>query len=227
MDTAQFANEAEYILEIIGIMAFAVSGSMLAVRKDFDVVGIVVLAGLTALGGGVVRDLLIGSTPPAAFLHLDYLLPPVLVALVAIMAHPALGRIQRSILVFDAVGVALFTVNGTLIASDAGLSPLAAAMVGVVTGIGGGVVRDVVARDVPLVVRRDSELLAIPSVLGALIVAFAHDNDAYSAVVGILAALTVFGLRAAAMTLGWRAPGAWRGRSGGEQAPGTTAPTPR
>lgn len=210
MDTAQFANEVEYVLEIVGIAAFAVSGAMLAVRKDFDVVGITLLAGITALGGGVIRDLVIGSTPPAAFRHLEYLLLPALIAGVTVFAHPALDLIQRPILVFDALGLAVFTVNGTLLASHAGLSTVPAAMLGVTTGVGGGLLRDVIARDVPLVVRRDSEIYAIPSALGALIVAAADTHGAYSSAVGIAAAVVVFAVRAAAMVRRWRAPGAWK-----------------
>jgi uncharacterized membrane protein YeiH len=209
MDTAQFTNEAEYVLELVGIVAFAISGSMLAVRKDFDVVGIVLLAGITALGGGVVRDLLIGSTP-AAFQHLDYLLLPAFVAAMAVFAHPTLDRVRRSILLFDALGLALFTVNGTLLAGDAGLATVPAAMLGITTGVGGGLMRDVIARDVPLIVRRDSEMYVIPSAIGALIVAVSYTHDLYSPIVGVIAAIAVFGLRAAAMTAGWRAPGAWR-----------------
>ena len=210
MNTAQFAHLADYLLELVGITTFAISGAMLAVRKDFDVVGIVLLAGVTALGGGVLRDLLIGTTPPAAFLHVDYLAVAGLVGVVTVFVHTALDRIERPVLVFDAIGLALFTVNGTLLAREAGLSTIPAAMLGVTTGVGGGLVRDVIARDVPLVVRRDSEIYAIPSAVGALVVAVAHTHDAYSPAVGIAAAVLVLGLRGAAIGAGWRAPGAWR-----------------
>lgn len=210
MDTAQFAHAAEYILELVGIAAFAISGAMLAVRKDFDLVGIVLLAGVTALGGGVLRDVLIGVTPPAAFEHLDYLTVAGSVGVATAFVHPALDRIERSILVFDAIGLAVFTVNGTLLAREAGLSTIPAAMLGVTTGVGGGLIRDVIARDVPLLVRRDSEIYAIPSAVGALVVAAAHTHDAYSPAVGIAAAVLVLGLRAAAVAAGWHAPGAWR-----------------
>lgn len=214
MDTAQFGSHAEYVLELIGIVAFALSGAMLAIRKDFDVVGIVLLAEMAALGGGVVRDVLIGSVPPTAFRNLDYLLTPLAVGLVAALAHETIGRINRSILFFDAVGLALFTVNGTLLARDAGLSPVPAALLGMVTGVGGGLIRDVVARDTPLVVRRDSEIYAIPAALGALVVAFADAQDAYGPAVGIAAAALILGLRLAALGFGWRAPGARRSSAG-------------
>jgi len=212
MDTAQFSGEAEYVLELVGIVAFALSGAMLAVRKDFDVVGIVLLAELAALGGGVVRDVLIGSLPPTAFLHLDYLLAPIAVGVVAAVGHETIDRVHQSILVCDAAGLALFTVNGTLLAGDAGLEPVPAAMLGVITGVGGGLLRDVVARDTPLVVRRDSEIYAIPAALGALVVAFTDDQGAYGPAIGIGAAAVILGLRLAAIALRWQAPGVWRRR---------------
>ncbi|MGH2603004.1 MAG: trimeric intracellular cation channel family protein [Dehalococcoidia bacterium] len=211
MDTAQLTSDVERVIEILGIIVFALSGAMLAIRKDFDIVGIVILAVITALGGGVIRDLLIGSAPPVAFDRLDYLLLPLGVAAVAAVAHTALERIRRPILVFDALGLALFTVNGTLIANNAGLGPAPAALLGITTGVGGGLIRDIVARDVPLIVRRDSEIYAIPAALGALLVALLHGvHGLNAAVVGFTAAALIFAVRAAAMTLGWRAPGALR-----------------
>jgi uncharacterized membrane protein YeiH len=210
MDTAQFSGHAEYTLELIGIVAFALSGAMLAIRKDFDVVGIVFLAEVAALGGGVVRDVLIGAVPPTAFRNLDLLLPPIAVGIVAALAHGVIDRIHRSILFFDAVGLALFTVNGTLLARAAGLSPVPAALLGVTTGVGGGLIRDVVARDTPLVVRKDSEIYAIPAALGALVVATADANDAYGPAIGVAAAAVILALRMAALTFNWRAPGARR-----------------
>jgi uncharacterized membrane protein YeiH len=220
MDTAQFSGHAEYVLELVGIVAFALSGAMLAIRKDFDVVGIVFLAEVAALGGGVVRDVLIGSVPPTAFLNLDYLLSPIVVGLMAAIAHEPIGRIHRPILFFDAVGLALFTVNGTLLARNAGLSPVPAALLGVTTGVGGGLIRDIVARDTPLVVRRDSEIYAIPAALGALVVAFADARDAYGPAVGIAAAVLILALRVAALGFGWRAPGARRRPAATRKAPG-------
>src|SRR5918993_997333 len=113
--------------ELVGIVAFAVSGALLAIRKDFDIVGIVLLAGITALGGGVVRDVLIGATPPVAFTHLGYFLMPVGAAAVAFFAHRVIERLTTAVLVFDAAGLGVFCVLGTLKALDHGLRPLAAA----------------------------------------------------------------------------------------------------
>jgi uncharacterized membrane protein YeiH len=212
MNATLLTTSAEHVLELIGIVAFALSGAMVAIRKDFDVVGIIFLAELTALGGGVIRDVLIGTTPPTSFQHLDLLLTPVAAAAVAMFAHTAVDRINWPILLFDAMGLGLFTVNGTLVASGKGLPMVPAAILGVATGVGGGLIRDIVARDVPLLVRRDSEIYAIPATVGAFVVAFAYGQGAYNIIVGVAAALLVFALRAAAIALGWHAPGAWRRR---------------
>lgn len=210
VDSVVFSNDVERVVEIIGIVVFALSGAMLAIRKDFDVVGVVVLATVTALGGGVIRDVLIGREPPIAFEHVQYLIVPIVAAFVAMVAHPIIDRMKRSILIFDAMGLALFTVNGTLIATSAGLEPLPAAVLGVTTGVGGGVLRDVIARDVPLVVQRRTELYAIPAVVGALLVAFLVDRGWDRALVGVAAIGLIFAIRAAAMRFRWYAPGAYR-----------------
>jgi uncharacterized membrane protein YeiH len=148
--------------ELVGIFAFAVSGALMAIRKDFDVVGIVLLAGITALGGGVARDLVIGAIPPTAFTHLGYFLTPVAAAAVTFFAHPAFERLTTAVLVFDAAGLGLFCVGGTLKALAYGLSPLPAAALGVLTGVGGGVLRDVIAREIPALVRPDTSCTPCP-----------------------------------------------------------------
>src|SRR5829696_4205029 len=109
--------------ELVGIFAFAVSGALLAIRKDFDVVGIVLLAGITALGGGVARDVIIGATPPVAFTNLGYFLMPVAAAAVTFFAHRVFERLTLTVLVFDAAGLGFFCVGGTLKALDHGLRP--------------------------------------------------------------------------------------------------------
>ncbi|NHC45181.1 trimeric intracellular cation channel family protein [Motilibacter aurantiacus] len=205
MDTLD-AGDAQHALELAGIVAFALSGATLAIRKGFDVVGIVLLALLTALGGGVIRDLLIGATPPAAFRDLELLVLPVVAALVAMVAHPLINRAFRVVLLLDAAGLALFSVTGTLLASEAGLDPVQAAFLGVVTCVGGGVLRDVVARETPVLVRADSDLYAVPAALGAGLVSTLENLGAYTPTAGLLAASAVFLLRVAAMAFDWRAP---------------------
>jgi uncharacterized membrane protein YeiH len=102
------------ILELVGLYVFATSGALMAIEKGFDLVGIVVLAMLTALGGGILRDLIIGDTPPAAFSNVNYLVIPMVAAVVTFFAHPLAQRLSFTVLVFDAAGLGLFCVTGTL-----------------------------------------------------------------------------------------------------------------
>jgi len=192
--------------DLLGIFVFAISGALMAIRRDFDVVGIVVLAVATALGGGIVRDLVLGDTPPVAFARWDYLLVPIVAAGVAFFAHPELERLSLTLLVFDAAGLGLFCVAGTVKALQFGLSPLAATALGVITAVGGGVLRDVLARETPALVRPDSELYAVPAVGGAVAVAAVWELGAYSTAVGLLAAAGIFGVRCLALHHHWRGP---------------------
>ena len=194
------------VLETIGVFAFAISGAFLAVRRDFDVVGIVVLAILTAIGGGVLRDVLIGDIPPAAFTEWPYFAAPIAAAFVTFLFHPAVERLMRTVLVFDAAGLGLFCVAGTAKALDYGISPLPAAALGVTTGVGGGLLRDIVARETPVLVDPNSTLYAIPAVVGALAVAILWELDVYEPVWGLVIAVWIIVVRLAAMWRGWHAP---------------------
>ena len=198
------------VLETIGVFAFAISGAFLAVRRDFDLVGIVVLAIVTAIGGGVLRDVIIGDTPPAAFTEWPYFAAPIAAAFVTFLFHPAVERQMRTVLVFDAFGLGLFCVAGTVKALDYGLSPLPAAALGVTTGVGGGLLRDIVARETPVLVDPNSTLYAIPALLGALGVAVLWELDVYEPVWGLVLASSIILVRLVAMWRGWHAPTARR-----------------
>ena len=163
------------VLDLVGIFVFAISGALVAVRKDLDVFGVLVLAGATGLGGGFLRDVLIGATPPAALADWRYLLVPVAAGLLAFFHHPALGRMERLVTVFDAFGLGLFCVTGALKAVDYGLGPLPAVLMGMLTGIGGGMARDVLAGRVPEVFR--GELYATPALAGAAIAVLVDRAD--------------------------------------------------
>jgi uncharacterized membrane protein YeiH len=198
------------VLETIGVFAFAISGAFLAVRRDFDVVGIVVLAIVTAIGGGVLRDVVIGDTPPAAFTEWPYFAAPIAAAFVTFLFHPAVERLMRTVLVFDAFGLGLFCVAGTVKALDYGLSPLPAAALGVTTGVGGGLLRDIVARETPVLVDPHSTLYAIPAVSGALAVTVLWELDVYEPLWGLAIAVWIIVVRLAAIWRGWHAPTARR-----------------
>jgi uncharacterized membrane protein YeiH len=197
-------------LDLIGLFVFAVSGALLAIHRDFDVVGIAILALITALGGGILRDLVLGDTPPPAFTQWEYLVVPLAASAVACVAHPELERLTQTLLVFDAAGLGLFCVAGTVKALEYGLPPVAAASLGVTTAVGGGVLRDVIARETPALVRPDSELYAVPAVAGAIGVVIAWELDAYEPALGAAIAAAVFAIRGLALRYHWRGPRAWQ-----------------
>lgn len=197
-------------LNLIGIFAFGVSGALAAIRRDLDVVGIVMLAVVTALGGGILRDLVLGDTPPAAFVRWEYLAVPFAAAALALIARPELERLTRALLVFDAAGLGLFCVAGTVKAVEHGLAPVPAAAVGAATAVGGGVLRDVLVHEVPEIARPDSELYAVPAFVGGLAVATAWDLGADAPAVGAAAAVAIFVVRLLALDRHWRGPRATR-----------------
>ncbi len=197
---------ARLLLSGIGIIAAAVSGALAATRKDFDVVGILTLAVVTALGGGMTRDVIIGALPAAALVDLWMLGLAVASAAVVILVVNKEDRLRRPLLVFDAIGLGMFVVDGALKALAFGLHPIAAALVGTITGVGGGIVRDVLSNEVPIVFRKRSRLYVVPAFLGGLmIVVMAQDGVG---IVGMMVtAVAVAAVRIVSLWLGWHLPG--------------------
>ncbi|GAA1179284.1 trimeric intracellular cation channel family protein [Ornithinimicrobium humiphilum] len=207
-------------LDVIGIFAFAVSGGLVGVRARFDLFGIAVLAWITGLGGGIIRDVLLGDVPPRG-IHDPWYLGTVLAASVAaVLAQPMLTdlsrrrprlRVQligRAVKYLDAVGLAVFAVSGALKALAWGAPPLACILVGAVTAVGGGALRDVLAGQVPEVLRR--EVYAVPALIGATVVVVAASMDALTSVVAWAAVVLVLGIRVAAILLDLQVPTAPR-----------------
>ncbi|MEO3824548.1 trimeric intracellular cation channel family protein [Actinomadura sp. B10D3] len=193
------------VLDLAGIFVFAVSGALAAVRQRLDVVGMVVLAEITALGGGIIRDLVIGAVPPAAFTDLGYVLVPLAASALVFFWHPQVTRLLPAVLLFDAAGLGLFCTTGTIKALDHGLSPIHAVLLGVVTAVGGGILRDVLSGQIPAVLY-DRQLYALPALLGAAVTAAADGAGLHGAAFAAGGAVLAFGLRVVAMRYGWRAP---------------------
>ena len=191
-------------LDLVGIFVFAVTGALVAVRKNLDIFAALVLAGVTGLGGGFIRDVLIGATPPAALMDWRYLLVPVAAGLLTFAFHPAIGRLERLVTVFDAVGLALFCVTGALKAVEYGLGPVPAALMGMVTGIGGGMMRDVLAGHVPVVF--EGNLYATPALSGAVVAVLLDRTDLPVLVVAAAGFSTCLVWRLMALVRGWSAP---------------------
>lgn len=208
-----FTPSVQHALDLAGIFVFAISGALLAVRKNFDVFGIGVLAEVTALGGGLFRDLIIGAVPPAAFTDLGFFLMPLVAAGLVFFLHPEVERIQGSVNVFDAAGLGLFCVTGTTKAYEYGLGLTSSAVLGLATAVGGGVLRDVLANEVPSLLRWDRDLYAVPAMVGATMVVLCIHFGVLNAATSGLAVVTAFVLRLFAMRFHWRAPRAWNRRS--------------
>jgi uncharacterized membrane protein YeiH len=192
------------ILNLVGTFAFGLSGGILAVRKKMDLFGVLVLSVATGLGGGIIRDLLLGHVPPATLLDWRFLAAAGVAGLLVFLDFRQIARWNRFVTAFDAIGLAIFTVTGTTIALSAGLGPVPAALLGMLTGIGGGALRDVLAAEVPLVLR--SEIYAVASLLGAIIIIVADQVQALGPVVEVLAAVATFGLRMISVWRGWKIP---------------------
>jgi uncharacterized membrane protein YeiH len=156
------------ILELVGIVAFAASGALVGVTKRLDIFGVCSVGVFTGIGGGIVRDVLLGVHPPSSLSSWPYFGTAALTSLVVFYLHEPLNRLRREILALDALGMGLFASTGTVIALENNASGLAATLIGATAAIGGGVIRDVLVNEVPLLLHKD--LYAVPALLGAALV---------------------------------------------------------
>ena len=191
-------------LDLFGTFVFALSGAMVGVRHRLDLFGVLVLSFAAATAGGITRDLLIGAVPPASIADWRYIVVPLLAGLATFWWHPMVWRLQSPVLVFDAAGLALFAVSGALKASAFGLNPLAAVLLGVLTGIGGGMLRDVLVTEVPTVLH--AELYAVAALAGAAVVVGGQLLRLPPIPLAIVGAALCFGLRLVAIQHGWELP---------------------
>lgn len=192
-------------LDLAGTFVFGLNGALTAMEaENLDIVGVVALAVITALGGGIIRDVLIGSLPPAAFRDWRYLAVGGGAGVAAFVAHQLWLRVQASITLFDAAGLALFCVTGTTTAFAAHLGPFQSVILGTITGVGGGTARDIVIRRVPTVL--SSGLYAIPAACGATLTAVALALHFYSDTVAVLAAALCFSIRMVGVRFNLNAP---------------------
>lgn len=196
-------------LDLAGVFFFAVSGSLLAARKQFDIVGSLLLASLVALGGGVIRDIILDS-PPAAFSNPAYLVPPLLATVLVYFLFSGFQRFTSLLVLFDAGGLALFCITGTLKALALGMNPVAAVLLGVTTAVGGGLLRDITANEVPQLFNA-RDLYALPAFLGATLTTVLWLMGFFNALTAAAVAGVVFAFRVVAWRRAWRIPLAVRG----------------
>lgn len=191
-------------MDLAATFVFAISGATQGVRKRFDLFGVLVLAWVAAVAGGMARDLMIGAVPPAAIANWRYLAVTVAAGLLGFFASDLIARLRTPVLLFDAAGLCLFAVTGTQKALAYGLSPLMAAMLGMVTCIGGGVARDLLTRQIPTVLR--SELYAVAALAGAGTVALGFWLGLPRHPIALTGAALCLFLRLMSIYRGWRLP---------------------
>jgi uncharacterized membrane protein YeiH len=192
-------------LDLAGVFFFAVSGSLLAARKQFDIVGSLLLASVVSLGGGVIRDIIINTGPPAAFTNPAYLAPPLLAMVLVYFLFSSVQRFTSLLVLFDAGGLALFCITGTLKALSFGVNPVAAVLLGVTTAVGGGLLRDITANEVPQLFN-SRDLYALPAFTGAALTTVLWVTGSFNAVTACVVAALVFAFRVVAWRRSWYIP---------------------
>jgi uncharacterized membrane protein YeiH len=215
----EYAGTTLLVLELAGAFVFALSGAAAGVKHRLDLFGVLVVSAATATAGGIMRDVLLGAVPPIALRDWRYLAIAIVAGLVVFFSSHRTEREQRLrnlILTFDAGGLALFAVSGTQTALGYGLHPVMAAVLGMLTGIGGGILRDVLVSDIPVVLH--SDLYAVAALAGALVVVAGHSLNAPPTVSAIAGATVCFGIRLVALWRGWRLPIAGHDRNAAGEA---------
>ena len=216
------SSELQLALDLIGVFVFGLSGALVGVRKGLDLVGVAVLSWIAGLGGGMIRDVFLGDLPPVGVSDWRLLAAAVSAGLVVFALHPRLmqarerggrarvriGLVTRLVRMLDAAGLAVFSVGGALKAISFGSSGLAAVLIGVVTAVGGGMLRDVLVREVPEVLRR--ELYAVPALIGSLSVVVAFTAGYLTTWVVWASVMLVFLIRMVAVMLDLNAPTTFR-----------------
>jgi uncharacterized membrane protein YeiH len=192
------------VLDLMGTFVFALSGALAGVKRKLDLFGVLVLSFAAGNSGGITRDLLIGAVPPSAVNDWRYLGVSLVAGMTTFYFSSLIVRMWNPVLLFDAAGLALFAVAGASKALAYGLNPVMATVLGMVTGIGGGMVRDVLLAEIPTVLR--TELYAVAALAAAAVVVIGHTLKLPVAPVTAVALILCFSLRVMAIRRGWRLP---------------------
>jgi uncharacterized membrane protein YeiH len=192
------------VLDLVGTFVFALSGALVGVRHRLDLFGVLVLSFVAGNGGGVMRDTMIGATPPAALQDWRYVAVSVAAGLLTFWRAGAIERWRNPVQTIDAIGLGVFAVAGALKAQAFGLGPVGAMLLGMLTGVGGGMLRDVLVAQVPAVLK--AELYAIAALVGAGVVVLGNALGLPMPVVVVAGVLACTGLRLSAIRRGWTLP---------------------
>lgn len=193
-----------YVLDILGTAVFAVAGTFKAIKHELDILGVCTLALITGVGGGIFRDVLLGDTPPAAFSDESYFITCLAAGLIAALLSSRIARIWKFVKIFDALGLGVFTAIGAAKGMEYGLGFVGILMTGAITATGGGMIRDVLVREIPSVISRD--FYATASFLGSivLVAAVRFGMGTETAIIAAIATTTV--IRIIAMKTGLSLP---------------------
>ena len=190
--------------DLAGTFVFALSGATAGVKHRLDLFGVLVLSFAAGSSGGIARDVMIGAIPPAAIIDWRYVAVSMLAGLMTFYRYRLINRMSNPVLLFDAAGLALFAVSGAGKALTFHAGPVAATLLGTLTAIGGGMVRDILVREIPTVLR--AEVYAVAALIGAAVVVLGSVLHLSSSVASIAGAVLCFGLRFIAMRRGWQLP---------------------
>lgn len=190
-----------HLIEILGTIAFAISGSLTAMNKKLDPFGVFVIAFVTAVGGGTLRDIMIGRTPVAWMLQLDYVYLIITGYLLAIIFRKKLDRLRISLLLFDTIGLGVFTLIGLQKGIETHLHPVICIALGTMTACFGGVIRDILCNEIPVIFRREiyATICLVGGILFFILKKLNLDND----VLYLLTSLVMIGLRLLAIRFRW------------------------
>lgn len=198
-----FEELIRFIFELVGTVAFAISGAMVAIKKKVDIFGVIVLSAMTALGGGIVRDILIGCLPPRMFSDYRYVLAAVVTAVivfvVAFIFREPYRKSEKTVdeinNVFDALGLGVFTVMGANVAIESGftVNGILVVCLAVVTGVGGGLIRDVMLMEIPFVLKK--RIYAVASILGGTAYHLMYIHAVNIRLATVISVLIVFAVR--------------------------------
>jgi len=203
-DLKNYVGTTLSVIDLAGTFVFALSGGVVAVRKKLDLFGVLVLAFAAGNAGGITRDVIIGAVPPAAITDWRYICISILAGLVAFFWYSTIQKLNHRVQLMDAAGLGLFAVAGAEKAIVFGLNPVAAALLGMLTGIGGGMLRDVLVAQVPGVLT--SELYAVAALAGASVIVLGHFLNLEPTMMAIAGAVLCFAIRFFAIRHGWYLP---------------------
>ena len=193
-----------YLLDIIGTMAFALSGALTAMNKRLDPFGILIIAFVTAVGGGTLRDVLIGRTPVGWMLNLNYVYVVFIGYILAILFRKRFDKLRKSLFLFDTVGLGVFTLIGLEKGISIGLHPIICTALGTMTACFGGVIRDILCNEIPVIFRK--EIYATICILGGIVFFMLKRGNFPDEFIQLVTSLVIIIVRLLVVKFNWSLP---------------------